>query len=46
MSKKIEKGLTTFSDHLEEQYGKRGTAVREQYEQEFEAFRHDVLCKN
>jgi len=43
MSKKIEKNLFSFSEHLEEQYGKRGTAAREQYEQEFEIFRLDVV---
>jgi len=43
MNKK--KNLTSFSDHLEEQYGKPGTAVREQYEQEFEAFKLGVMLQ-
>ena len=34
--------LTSFSDHLEDQYGKPGKADREQYEEEFEAFKLGV----
>lgn len=37
--KKTAKNLTSFSDHLDKQYGKRGTPKREKYEAEFEAFR-------
>ena len=30
---------TTFTEHLEQEYGKIGTPVRDKYEQEFEAFK-------
>jgi len=36
---KKENNMTSFADHLDEQYGKRGTVAREQYEQGFEAFK-------
>lgn len=39
------KNLTLFADHLNEQYGKRGTKKRETYEQEFEAFKLGVLIQ-
>ena len=39
------KNLTSFSDHIEQQYGKRGTKKREAYEQEFEAFKLGVLIQ-
>jgi HTH-type transcriptional regulator/antitoxin HipB len=31
--------LTSFEDHLNKQYGKRGNPKREMYEQEFETFK-------
>lgn len=37
--------LFSFAQHLDEQYGKRGTAKREKYEQEFEAFKLGVLLQ-
>jgi DNA-binding XRE family transcriptional regulator len=37
--------LTSFSDHLDEQYGKRGTVKREKYEQEYEAFKLGILIQ-
>lgn len=37
--------LTSFSDHLETQYGKRGSSAREQYEQEFETFKLGVMLQ-
>ena len=38
--KKVEnKNNTLFSDHLDSQYGKPGSAEREKYEEEFEAFK-------
>jgi HTH-type transcriptional regulator/antitoxin HipB len=37
--------LTSFSDHLDQQYGKRGTENRERYEEEFEAFKLGVLIQ-
>lgn len=40
MSKKMtNKKLTSFSSHLDKQYGKPGTEKREQYEEQFEAFK-------
>lgn len=39
------KNLTSFADHLDQQYGKRGTKKREGYEQEFEAFKLGVLIQ-
>ena len=44
MNKKI-KNLTSFDDHLDQQYGKKGTPVREKFEQEFEAFKIGVLIQ-
>jgi DNA-binding XRE family transcriptional regulator len=44
--KKIEnKNLTSFAAHLNSQYGERGTASREQYEQEFEAFKLGIMLQ-
>ncbi|NVO12055.1 MAG: helix-turn-helix domain-containing protein [Bacteroidales bacterium] len=45
MKKKGIKNLTSFADHLDEQYGKRGTAEREKYEEGFEAFRLGVMLQ-
>ena len=39
------KRLTSFTDHLNKQYGKRGTVKRETYEQEFESFKLGVLIQ-
>ena len=39
------KNLTSFTDHLDAQYGSRGTKKREAYEQEFEAFKLGVLIQ-
>ena len=39
------KNLISFTDHLDQQYGKRGTKKREVYEQEFEAFKLGVLIQ-
>jgi HTH-type transcriptional regulator / antitoxin HipB len=44
MKKKIN-NLTSFADHLDEQYGKRGTESREKYEQGFEAFKLGVMLQ-
>jgi DNA-binding XRE family transcriptional regulator len=43
--KKDDNNLTSFADHLDQQYGRRGTASREKYEQEFEAFRFGVMLQ-
>ena len=45
MKKTKNKSLTSFADHLDKQYGKRGTAKREAYEQGFEAFKLGILIQ-
>lgn len=45
MKKEKQNNLTSFSDHLDKRYGKRGTDTREVYEQEFEAFKLGVLIQ-
>ena len=39
------KNLTSFAEHLNSQYGRRGTGSRERYEQEFEAFKLGVMLQ-
>lgn len=39
------KKLTSFADHLDKQYGKRGTKTREKYEEEFEVFKLGVMLQ-
>lgn len=43
--KKTNKNLTSFADHLDKQYGKRGTKIRENYEEGFEAFKLGVMLQ-
>jgi len=43
--KKKNKNLTSFSDHLDDQYGMRGNPIRETYEQEYEAFKLGVMLQ-
>ena len=43
--KKTNKNLTSFADHLDEQYGVRGTVDREEFEEEFEAFKLGVMIQ-
>ncbi len=43
--KKEKNNLSSFSEHLDFQYGKRGSASREEYEQEFEAFKLGVFLQ-
>ena len=43
--KKTNKNLTSFADHVEKQYGKRGTKNREEYEEGFEAFKLGVMLQ-
>lgn len=43
--KKTNKNLTSFADHLDKQYGKRGTKTRENYEEGFEAFKLGVMLQ-
>lgn len=46
MKKKVDnKHLTSFAEHLDKQYGKRGNEGRERYEQEFEAFKLGVVLQ-
>jgi len=37
--------LTSFSAHLDEQYGKKGTMERDQYEEGFETFKLGVMIQ-
>ena len=37
--------LTSFSEHLDTQYGLRGTETREKYEEEFESFKLGVMLQ-
>jgi DNA-binding XRE family transcriptional regulator len=43
--KKMDNKLKSFNDHLDEQYGKKGTEAREKYEEEFEAFKLGVMIQ-
>lgn len=43
--KKANKHLTSFSEHLDKQYGKKGTAKRNAYEEEFETFKLGVMLQ-
>ncbi len=45
MKKTVNNNLTSFSAHLDAQYGKKGTAEREQYEEEFETFKLGVMLQ-
>jgi HTH-type transcriptional regulator/antitoxin HipB len=45
MKNQTNSNLTSFADHLDEQYGKRGTETRENYEQGFEAFKLGVFIQ-
>ena len=45
MKKISNSNLTSFEDHLDEQYGKRGTTERENFEEGFEAFRLGVMLQ-
>jgi len=37
--------VTNWDDHLDKKYGKKGTASREKFQEEFEAFRIGVLIQ-
>jgi DNA-binding XRE family transcriptional regulator len=39
------KNLTSFADHLDTEYGNRGTETREKYEEGFEAFKLGVMLQ-
>ena len=43
--KKDNNNLTSFADHLDTQYGKPGTEIRENYEEGFEAFKLGVMIQ-
>jgi DNA-binding XRE family transcriptional regulator len=43
--KKTINNLTAFTDHLDNEYGKLGSAKRDSYEQGFEAFKLGVLIQ-
>ena len=44
--KKIENNnLTSFTDHLDQEYGKRGAEKRESFEEGFEAFKLGVMLQ-
>ncbi len=45
MKAKRNKNITTFEEHLDEQYGKIGTPSRDEYERGFEAFKVGVLIR-
>ncbi len=41
----INKNITSFDSHLDENYGPLGTESRDKFEEEFEAFRIGVLIQ-
>ncbi|MFP4289379.1 MAG: helix-turn-helix domain-containing protein [Bacteroidales bacterium] len=41
----INKNLTSFTEHLNQQYGERGSIEREKFEEGFEAFRLGVMLQ-
>lgn len=43
--KKTSNKITSFAEHLDTQYGERGTVTREEYEQGFEAFKLGVMLQ-
>ena len=45
MKKPINNNLTSFEDHLDQQYGKRGTPEREKFEEGFEAFKLGAMIQ-
>ena len=45
MKNQKNKNLVSWDDHLAQKYGKIGTASRDKYEQEFEAFKLGVLIQ-
>jgi len=45
MKKKESKNLTSFNDHLDQQYGERGAPEREKFEEGFEAFKLGVMIQ-
>ena len=43
--KRANNNLISFSAHLDEQYGKKGTKERDRYEEEFETFKLGVMIQ-
>jgi len=43
MKRTVNKNLTSFTDHLNQQYGEIGTEERDKFEEGFEAFRLGVM---
>ena len=44
-TKKNKTKLISFEEHLDNEYGKKGTPTRDKYEQEFEAFKLGVILQ-
>ena len=42
---KTDKRITSFDDHLDEQYGKTGTESRDKFQEEFETFKIGILIQ-
>lgn len=42
---KTDKRITSFDDHLNGQYGKKGTLSRQKFEEDFETFRIGALIQ-
>jgi DNA-binding XRE family transcriptional regulator len=45
MKRQTNNNLTSFTDHLDAQYGKRGTMEREEFEEGFESFKIGVMLQ-
>jgi len=45
MKKTANKNLTSFADHLDKQYGMRGSEAREEFEEGFESFKLGVMIQ-
>ena len=45
MKRKTNNNLTSFADHLDTQYGKRGNTEREEFEEGFESFKIGVMLQ-
>jgi DNA-binding XRE family transcriptional regulator len=45
MKKIVNRHLTSFEDHLDQQFGKRGAPAREKFEEGFEAFKLGVMIQ-
>ena len=45
MKTKSKNNLVSWDEHLDKKYGKKGTPSRDEYEEEFEAFKIGVLIQ-